>query len=145
MLLKHNLDGQMTVEYALVFPVMLLLSAVMLYAFLYMVASAHVDGIVHDAIRIETSVVQPRDEVIDGIYKRIEGQLREYSLFDAAYVDVHVCVERSAVGHWVIDVDVHMPPGCFHMPLAKVGTFQVPGLTHTVHMVVSPYRSAVVM
>ncbi len=144
-MLKQGKSGQMTVEYALAFPVMLLCSAVLLYAFLYMVTAAFIDGSVHDAIRIAISEALPIEDTRTSIKKRVVDDLQEYQLCDASFAEVSVEVTQKMTGHWQIDVHVEMKPACFHMPIAHVNGYEVPGLVHTVHMVVSPYRNAVVM
>ena len=137
--------GQMAVEWAVTFPVALVLCAFALYASFYIVSCAHFNGVVQDAVRIEVNNALSVEETRKHIEERVLTDMQQFSMLDVSQAPIEVTAERVNVGHVSFEASITLNPACFALPLSRVFGHSVPGLTHTTKVIINPYRNMVVM
>lgn len=131
-------QGQMTVEFAAVFPVMLIAAAIALHAMVYAGECARFDEVARNAIRLEAeNGTDPEDAV-----RAIEQTVAACMDCDA---DVTASCEGEGIGQMRYTVEMELPAAVFGMPLREVAGFRVPPLAHHVEMTVCVRRKAVVL
>ena len=138
-------SGQMTVEFAVVFPVMLVFAAVVLHALVYAGQCASFDEMARNAIRLEMeNGVSPVDAVRE-IEADIEDSMRASGWERGGVLPrVTVSYEEASLGHVRFYARLELDAALFGLPLREVFGMRVPPLAHEVDSVVSPYRSAVI-
>lgn len=131
-------SGQMTVEFAVVFPVMLVMAAIALHAMVYAGECARFDEAVRNAIRLEVENGTDRNDALASI----ERTVRECMDRD---VEVSASSTEQGVGQVRYTVELRMPATLFGMPLGDVMGFSIPPLEHRCEMVACVRREAVVL
>ena len=128
-------SGQMTVEFAVVFPVM---AAIALHAMAYAGECARFDEAVRNAVRFEVENGSVPEDATGSIERAVRACMdRE--------VEVSASCEGAGVGQVRYAVCLRMPPTLFGFPLREVAGFSVPPLEHRSEMVACVRRKAVVV
>ena len=134
-------SGQMTVEMAVVFPVLVIVAAISVNAVLFFSECAQFDRLARQAVRVHATA-PAYGESPDTCCAAVEEELR--SAFDRPYLQVSVT--RAATG---LDFDeytavLEFSPTLFGMGLRdQVFGVSLPRLTHTVVYTVDTYKPGV--
>ena len=129
-------SGQMTVEFAVVFPVLLMVGFISVNAFVFLGDCAAFDIVARDAIRLQADDGQHEAQGCVEICARIEKGL------SMEHEAVSVTSERTAAGHIrYVARTAFSPP---FLKGVRVFGVAVTPLEHEVVYVVSPYREGVI-
>lgn len=135
--------GQMTVEFALAFPVMMIVAAVAANALLFFADCAQFDRVARDAVRVHASSPgygQTLDESIGQITEAIEASL------DADRLEVSVAAEGRSLGHTRFTATLRSAPFFLGLGLrSSVFGVELPMLEHTVSMTIDSYKPGVLV
>lgn len=129
-------SGQMTVEFAVVFPVMVIAAFIALQGMAFAGDCAAFDIVARDAIRRQA------DDGYEGALGAGEVGVSIEEALALDHVEVEVTCEKNLLGHVRYEARMLYTP-----PLLEgVSVFgaSVPRLTHEVSLTVSPYRKGVV-
>lgn len=130
-------SGQMTVEFAVVFPVLLMVGFISVNALVFLGDCAAFDIVARDAIRLQADDGQREAQGCAETCARIERGL------SMEHETVSVTSERTAAGHIrYVARTAFSPP---FLKGVRVFGIAVPPLEHEVAFVVSPYRAGVVV
>lgn len=133
---RRRSSGQMTVEFAVVFPVLLMVGFISVNAFVFLGDCAAFDIVARDAIRLQADDGQHEAQGCVEICARIEKGL------SMEHEAVSVTGERTAAGHIrYVARTAFSPP---FLKGVRVFGVAVPPLEHEVVFVVSPYRAGVI-
>lgn len=135
--------GQMTVELAVVFPVLLVVAVVAVNALLFFSECAAFDRVAREAVRVHATspaygqgLEQSRAQV---------AQTVEQAL-DQPYLASRVAVEGAAGGHARFTATLEFSPTLFGLGLkSSVFGVALPHLEHAVSLVVDPYKPGVLL
>lgn len=141
--LSARTSGQMTVELAVVFPLLMVVAVVAVNAVLFFSECAAFDRLVRDAVRVHAtspaygqSLEQSRALVADTL-----GQAS-----DRPYLEVRVVVEGVQGGYARFTATLEFSPTLFGLGLrSSVFGVALPRLKHSASMTVDPYRSGVLL
>lgn len=133
--------GQMTVEFAVALPVLIVVAVVAVNAVLFFSECAAFDRVAREAMRLhvaspsyEQSLEQSRAQVEDTITQAL-GQ---------SYLETRVAIEGTAVGHVRCTATLEFSPTLFGLGLkSSVFGVALPHLDHAVSLVVDPYKPGV--
>ena len=129
-------SGQMTVEFAVAFPVLLMVGFISVNAFIFLGDCAAFDIVARDAIRLQADDGPHEAQGCAEACARIEKGL------SMEHETVSVTSERTAAGHIrYVARTAFSPP---FLKGVRVFGIAVPPLEHEVAFVVSPYRAGVV-
>ncbi len=129
--------GQMTVEAAVVFPVLLAIGFISVQAFVFLGDCAAFDLVARDAIRLQADDGTDCSQCAAEVCARIEEGL------GMDHESVSVSCERTAAGHMAYKAKISFSPPFLRD--AQVFGVRVPALEHELSFSVSPYRSGVVV
>jgi len=136
-------SGQMTVEFAVVFPVLIIVAVIAVNALLFLSECATFDRIARDAIRIHgTSPAygQSKEQSIAQIDQTIKAHL------DKGYLSSAVSVSGDVLGHTTYTAELIFSPNLFGMGLrSSVFGIALPQFHHRVAMTVDTYKPGVLL
>lgn len=130
-------SGQATVEFAVVFPVLVAVAFIAANALVFLGDCAAFDSIVRDAVRLQA------DDGFEGQQGAVEVCARVEGALDMPHERVQVTCSRVGVGHVRYTAETAFSPP-FLRGVSVFGV-SVPPLKHEVSFVVSPYRKGVVV
>ena len=134
--LRTRSSGQMTVELAVVFPVLLIVGFISVNAFVFLGDCAAFDVVARDAIRLQADDGNREAQGCAEICARIEKGL------SMNHETVSVTSERTAAGHIrYVAKTAFAPP---FLKGVRVFGVVVPMLEHEVAYTISPYRAGVI-
>ena len=136
-------SGQMTVELAVVFPVLLVVAVIAVNALLFFSECASFDRVVRQAVRIHAAAPaygQGVEQSCALISQNVEQACAQ------PYLSSRVAVEEVAGGHKRFTATLEFSPTLFGLGL-KSSLFGVllPRLEHSVSMTVDPYKPGVLL
>lgn len=138
-----NDSGQMTVEFMLAFPVMLIVGVIAVNALLFFSECAAFDRIAREAVRIHAcspAYGQNADQSCAQIAQLLEGH------FDKDYLDSSVAASSDSWGHTTYVSTLEFSPTLFGMGLrSEIFGVPLPSLTHSVSLTVDVYKSGVLI
>ena len=128
---EKRIAGQMTVEFAVAFPVIVMIAAIACLSVAYMGFCASFDGAARNAMRLEA------DDGNDAAASAATGIDRSCISVDRS---------RTGLGHMRYTATFSFDPSLvgLHVPTSIFG-IEMPMLTHECSLVVSPYRKGVVV
>lgn len=134
---RRREEGQMTVEAAVVFPVLLIVGFISVNAFVFLGDCAAFDIVARDAIRLQADDGSNCSQCAAEVCARIEEGLA------MDYEAVSVSCERTSAGHMAYKAKISFSPPF----LCDVQVFGVraPALEHELSFFVSPYRAGVIV
>lgn len=134
-------DGQMTVELAVAFPVLIVVAVVAVNALLFFSECAAFDNAFRDAVRVHATSPAYGQGVEQG-RAQVESALA--AAFDRSFEQVAVAVRGEAGGHVEFEATLELSPTLFGLGL-KQSVFGValPTLTHRSAFVVDCYKPGV--
>lgn len=136
-------SGQMTVELAVVFPVLMVVAVVAVNALLFFSECAAFDRMVRDVVRIQAAspaygqgLEQSRALVADTVSQSL----------DRPYLDMRVAVEGVQGGCARFTATLEFSPTLFGLGMrSSVLGVALPHLEHSVSMTVDPYKPGVLL
>ncbi len=137
MMQRCNRAGQMTVEFAITFPVMLALAFVAVNALVFLGDCATFDMVARDAIRLQADDAYENGDGSGEVKQRIEDGL------GMEHETVSVTSERVGLGHVKYTAAIEFSPP--FLKGASVFGVSVPTLHHEVSLTVSPHRKGVII
>ncbi|MEG1098141.1 MAG: pilus assembly protein [Raoultibacter sp.] len=133
--------GQMTVEFAVVFPVLIIVAVIAVNALLFFSECAAFDRVARDAVRVCATAPgygQTADQACAGIQSALTKVMDEENL------NVEVSVKGGSVGLATYTATLKFYPTLFGMGLkSQVLGVALPALTHRTSLTVDPYRPGV--
>lgn len=140
---RRTESGQMTVELALAFPVVIIIAVIAVNAVLFFSECAAFDNVFRDAMRVHaTSPAYGQGS--DQSCAHIETTLAE--AFDRPYVACRVGVAGAAGGHTCFSATLEFSPTLFGLGLkSSVFGVALPPLSHEVSMTVDCYKPGVLL
>ena len=133
----HDMRGQMTVEAAVVLPVMAAIAFIVVNALIFVGDCTAFDIVARDAIRLQA------DDGYEGAQGAAEVRARIEEGLAMDHEAVEVTCERTGPGHVRYTASTAFSPP-FLQGVSVFG-ISVPSLEHEVSMTVSPYRKGVVI
>lgn len=136
-------SGQMTVELAVVFPVLLIVAVVAVNALLFFSECAAFDNAFRDAVRVHATSPAYGQGVEQGT-AAVQSALAE--AFDRPFESVRVAAEGSSGGHTRFVATLEFTPTLFGMGLrTSVLGVSLPPLTHRVEFTADRYKPGVLL
>ena len=136
-------SGQMTVEFVIVFPVLIIVGVIAVNALLFLSDCAAFDRVARDAIRINgTSPAygQSLEQSIAKIDQTIQANL------DKEYLSSTVSASGDVLGHVTYTAELVFSPTLFGMGLrSSVFGISLPQFHHTASMTVDAYKPGVLL
>lgn len=129
--------GQMTIEFAVVFPVLVIVAFIALQGIAFAGDCVAFDEVARDVIRRQA------DDGYEGADGAGEVAVSIEEALGLEHIEVEATCEKNLAGHVRYEVTMHYTP-----PLLKGVTVfgsGVPRLTHGVSLTISPYRKGVVI
>lgn len=140
---KAREDGQMTVELAVAFPVLIVVAVVAVNALLFFSECAAFDNAFREAVRVHATSPAYGQGLEQG-RAQVAGALAE--AFDQPFEDVSVSVEGAAGGHATFSGVLELFPTLFGLGLkSTVFGVSLPPLSHTVVLTVDCYKPGVLL
>lgn len=135
--------GQMTVEFAVAFPVFVIVAVIAVNALLFFSDCAAFDRLARDAVR--TYAASPAyGQSIEGSIALIEDALGES--FSRENLSVDVMAEGASSGHTRFTATIRFSPTLFGLGLrSSVFGVGLPALEHSVAMTVDSYKPGVLL
>ena len=130
-------DGQMTVEFAALFPAVLMAAFVALQGMVFAGDCAAFDAVARDAIR------QQADDGYEGSAGASEVCAHIEESLGFQHVQVSVACEKTELGHARYTAKMEYRPR--FLVDASIFGVRAPALSHEVSLTVSPYRKGVVI
>lgn len=134
--------GQMTVEFVVAFPVMLIIAVISINAILFFSECASFDRLARQCICVHAASPgygQGRDQVVAAI----QGELDES--FDGEWLGVEVSASASSMGHVRYTAILSFQPTLAGRAFSRnVFGASISPLRHQVSMVIDPYRPGVI-
>ena len=135
--------GQMTVELAVAFPVMIAVAVISMNALLFFSECAAFDRLACQAVRVNAAApaygVGP-SQTAGLVQQELEGS------FDRSYLGVSVAAVQVGFDYTEYSATLEFAPTLFGMGLKdSVFGVSLPHLRHTVSYVVDPYRPGVII
>ena len=125
--------GQMTVELAVVFPVLLAVAVIAVNALLFFSECAAFDRVAREAVRVHAA-------------SPAYGQGLEQSCAQVAQTGTRVAVEGTADGHARFTATIEFSPTLFGLGLkSSVFGVALPRLEHAVSLTVDPYKPGMLL
>ncbi|MGI6105809.1 MAG: TadE/TadG family type IV pilus assembly protein [Raoultibacter sp.] len=138
-----DISGQMTVEFAVAFPVMLAIGLVATNALLFFSECAAFDRIAQEAIR-EHASSPAYEQTIDQSAALVEQEIACH--FERDYLDTSVEVSQSGSGQACFVAQLNFSPNIFGMGVrSEVFGVSLPQLKHSTSLVLSPYKPGVLL
>ncbi len=134
-------SGQMTVEFVIVFPILLLIALIAVNVQLFFSECASFDRIAREAIRVHMCSTAA-GQSLEGSCEAVSQVLEEN--FGADYLDTSLAVVENSFNQLKVRSTLSFHPTLFGMGLrSEIWGVSLPGLTHTVDLVVERYRPGV--
>lgn len=141
--LLSDRSGQMTVEFAVAFPVMIIVAVIAVNALLFFSDCARFDRAARDAVRVYAASPGYGQVLADSVVlvaDDLEG------LFDDERNAVSVAAEARSLGHTEFTATLRFHPTLFGLGLkSSVFGVELPVLEHSVSMTVDVYKPGVVV
>lgn len=138
---SRNETGQMTLEFAVAFPVLIVITVIAVNALLFFSECASFDNIFRDAVRVYATSPAYRQDLEQSRYL-VASALSES--FDHSFETSCVKVERVAGGHIRFLATLEFFPTLFGRGLkSSVFGVSLPVLSHTSMLVVDCYKPGV--
>ena len=134
---RRREEGQMTVEAAVVFPVLLVVGFISVNAFVLLGDCAAFDIVARDAIRLQADDGTNCSQCAAEVCARIEEGLA------MDYETVSVSCERTGMGHMAYKAKISFSPPFLRG--VRVFGVRAPALEHELSFFVSPYRAGVIV
>lgn len=136
-------SGQMTVELAVVFPVLLIVAVIAVNALLFFSECAAFDNTFRDAVRVHATSPAYGQTAAQGC-SQVELALSE--AFSQPYENSRVSLEGTAGGHTRFSATLEFYPTLFGLGLrSSVLGVALPPLSHTVSHTVDCYKPGVLL
>ena len=133
----------MTVELAVVFPVLLAVAVIAVNALLFFSECAAFDRVAREAVRVHAASPacgQGFEQSCALVSQTVE------QAFDRPYVGTRVAVEGTAGGHARFTATIEFSPTLFGLGLkSSVFGVALPHLEHAVSLTVDPYKPGVLL
>lgn len=135
--------GQMTVEFAVAFPVFVIVAVIAVNALLFFSDCAAFDQLARDAVR--TCATSPAyGQSIDDSIAMVEETL-EVS-FPRDNLSIEVAAEGASLGHMRFIATIRFAPTLFGLGFkSSVFGVELPALEHSVAMTIDPYKPGVLL
>lgn len=138
---SRNETGQMTLEFAVIFPVLIVVAAIAVNALLFFSECASFDNIFRDAVRVYATSPAYRQD-LEQSRCLVASALSES--FDHPFEASHVTAERVAGGHTRFLATLEFFPTLFGRGLkSSVFGVSLPVLSHTSTLVIDCYKPGV--
>lgn len=138
---RRNESGQMTVEFVVMFPVVVIVAVVAVNALLFFSECAAFDRVVRDAVRVHATS-PAYGQGLEQSKAQVQTALDE--AFDRPYLDACVLVEGGNFGHVTFVAVLEFYPTLFGMGLkSQVFGVSLPHLEHSVSYTVDVYKPGV--
>lgn len=139
---RHGEAGQMTVEFVVAFPVVVVVAVIAVNAMLFFSECAAFDRVARDAVRVHAASPaygQGLEQSRASVQAAIEEAL------DQPYTDVRVAVEGASLGHVTFTATLEFHPTLFGMGMrSQVFGVSLPSLEHAVAFTIDAYKPGVV-
>lgn len=133
--------GQMTVEFAVAFPVLIVLAIIAANALLFFSECASFDNAFRDAVRVHAASPSYSQNLEQS---RALVALTLTESFNRPFEVSHVCVEGVAKGHVRFSATLEFYPTLFGLGLrSSVFGVPLPALSHTLALVIDCYKPGV--
>ena len=140
---KGGERGQMTVELAVAFPVLVIVAVIAVNALTFFSECAAFDNVLRDAVRVHATSPASGQGVEQSV-ALVQGAMA--SAFDAPNEGVRVSVEGVAGGHTRFTGTLEYAPTLFGLGLrSTVFGIPLPPLTHAVSIAVDCYKPGVLL
>lgn len=140
---SRGVSGQMTVEFAVAFPVFVIVAVIAVNALLFFSDCAAFDRLARDAVRIcatSPAYGQTVDDSIALVAEALEGS------FERDNLSISVAAEGASAGHTRFTATVRFAPTLFGLGLkSSVFGIELPSLEHSVSMTVDAYKPGVLL
>lgn len=135
--------GQMTVELAVAFPVLIIVAVIAVNALLFFSECGAFDNAFREAVRVHATAPS-YEQGLEQSRALVEDALA--TSFDRPYEAVHVSVEGTAGGHARFSAAFDFSPTLFGLGLkSSVFGIALPPLAHTVSFTVDCYKPGVLL
>lgn len=138
---RRNESGQMTVEFVVMFPVVVIVAVVAVNALLFFSECAAFDRVARDAVRVHAAS-PAYGQGLEQSKAQVQTALDE--AFCRPYLDARVSVEGGNFGHVTFVAVLEFYPTLFEMGLkSQVFGVSLPHLEHSVSYTVDVYKPGV--
>lgn len=135
--------GQMTVEFAVAFPVFVIVAVIAVNALLFFSDCAAFDRLARDAVRI-CATSPAYGQSIDGSIAMVKETLEES--FPRDNLSIEVVAEGASSGHMRFIATIRFAPMLFGLGLkSSVFGVELPALEHSAAMTIDPYKPGVLL
>lgn len=135
--------GQMTVELAVAFPVLIIVAVIAVNALTFFSECSSFDNVFRDAVRIHAAS-PASGQGVDQSAAMVQATLAER--FDAANETARVTVEGATAGHLRFSATLEYAPTLFGLGLrSSVFGIALPPLTHAATMTLDCYKPGVLL
>ena len=135
--------GQMTVELAVAFPVLIAVAVIAVNALLFLSECAAFDDAFREAVRVHATSPGYGEDLDDGV-AAVQEALE--ASFDADYLAVSVTVEGTSAGYVTFTGTLSFTPTLFGKgTVDSVFGVQLPALSHSVRHTVDRYKPGAVV
>ena len=135
--------GQMTIEFAVAFPVFIIVAAIAVNALLFFSECAAFDRISKDAVRAYATS-PAYEQQIDISCAQIQEKIN--ASFDKDYLSAQVTASNSGSGHIRFDAELQFCPTLFGLGLkSEIFGVSLPKLRHTSSFTVDVYKPGVLL
>lgn len=139
----RSISGQMTIELAVAFPVLIAVAVIAVNACTFFADCAVFDRVAHEAVRVHAASPAYRQGNAQSC-SLIEQDIR--SAIDAPNVDVNVAYGAEGFDFVRFTATMEFSPTLFGMGLhSEVFGVSLPRLTHSTSLVVDVYKSGVIV
>lgn len=136
-------DGQMTVEFVVAFPVMMIVALIAINALLFVSECAAFDRLARQLVCVHASA-PGYGEGSERIAARIESQLKEE--FSARWLDVHVDSSGSSPGYVTYVAQLDFSPTLIGGEFSgSAFGITITPLSHQVQMTIDPYKPGAIV
>ncbi|MCL1798639.1 MAG: hypothetical protein FWG23_02705 [Eggerthellaceae bacterium] len=133
----------MTVEFVVVFPVLIIVAVIAVNALLFLSECAAFDRVAREAVRVHATSPaygQSTEQSVARVEQVLKGQC------DKEYLDARVSVSGGTLGHTRYTAELLFRPTLFGMGMrSEVFGVSLPPLRHTVTMTVDAYKPGVLL
>ena len=135
--------GQMTVEFMITLPILLIIAVIAVNALLFFSECAAFDRIAKEAVRIYATS-PAYEQTTEQSLARIELLLNES--FEKEYLSCEVSVNGGAVGYKTYTATLRFLPTLFGLGLrSEILGVSLPTLNHSTSLTVDPYKPGVII
>lgn len=139
----ENDSGQMTVEFMVALPVLLIVAVIATNALLFFSECAAFDRVARDAVRVH-ACSPTYGQTSDQSSAQVEQVLQ--ACFEKEYLDCAVTVSNASMGQTTYVSTLTFYPTLFGMGLrSEILGVELFGFTHVVEFTIAPYRPGVLL